>query len=326
MQADGGHGGMLRGPIFVGGAGRSGKTLMRWMLSSHPRIVVTRRTEMWPRYFGRFGDLARPENLDRCLGAMLRRKQIAALAPDVDRLRRDFAAGAPTYARLFALINEQYAERSGKPRWGDQTELIERYADELFEAYPGARLIHMVRDPRDRYQAILARGPRRPGAAGTATAAWLASVELAERNERCYPGSCLLVRYETLVTRPEETMREVCAFIDEGFDPAMVRMDDVRRYDRVREASADGTPISTAYVGRYRGAVDRCDLAFIQSFAGERMLTLDYPPDPIRLSAAERIRYAVRWPVVAGRMGSWRGHGAFRDRPSVHVGEPAAGV
>jgi hypothetical protein len=67
------------GPIFIGGTSRSGKTLMRWMLSSHPRIVVTRRTEMWTRFYGRFGDLTEPANLERCLRAMLERRQIADL-------------------------------------------------------------------------------------------------------------------------------------------------------------------------------------------------------------------------------------------------------
>ena len=37
--------------------------------------------------------------------------------------------GQPTYACLFALFQQHYAERAGKPRWGDQSGLIERYAD-----------------------------------------------------------------------------------------------------------------------------------------------------------------------------------------------------
>ena len=86
--------GSCRVPSSSAGSSRSGKTLMRWILSSHPRIAVSRRTEMWPRFHGRFGDLANTKNLERCLDAMLERKQIAALAPDVDRLRRDFRHGA----------------------------------------------------------------------------------------------------------------------------------------------------------------------------------------------------------------------------------------
>lgn len=293
----------MRGPIFLGGAARSGKTLMRWILSS--RIAVSRRTDMWPRFAGRFGDLGRPENLERCLGAMLRRKQIAQLDPDLDQLRGDFRLGPPTYPRLFALIHEQYAERREKDRWGDQTEFIERFADPLMTAYPGARLIHMIRDPRDRHEALLSRGMRGPGHVGTFTAAWVASAVVTRRNAERYPGSYLVVRYEDLVTRTEETVRNVCAFIGERFDPAMLRMDGVRRYDGERARTADGSPISAEHVGRYH-LVRRRDLAFIQAVAGARMQELGYVGAPIRLTPAERVRGALEWPVGFVQLGAWR--------------------
>jgi hypothetical protein len=295
----------MKGPIFVGGAARSGKTLMRWILSSHSRITVSRRTDMWPRFAGRFGDLRRPENLERCLRAMLRRKQIARLEPDLDRLRRDLRQGPPTYARLFALIHQQHAERCGKERWGDQTEFIERFADELMAAYPGATVIHMIRDPRDRHEALLQRGSRGLGLMGSLIADWLSSAALAERNLERYPDSYLVVRYEDLVGRPEATVRQVCAVIGQRFEPAMLRMDGVRRYDLERARAADGSPISVEYLGKYRRVAPR-DLAFIHAVAGARMRELGYVPDPVRLTPAERFHGALEWPVGLARLGAWR--------------------
>lgn len=309
----------VEGPIFIGGAGRSGKTLLRWILSSHPRIVVSRRTDMWPRFFGRYGDLSQPANLERCLQALFSRKQIAALRTDEERLRRDFGRGEATYARLFALIHEQFAERSRKPRWGDQTDSVERYAQEIVSAYQGARLIQLVRDPRDRYEAILARGRIRPGGVGLATAEWLASVTLARRNEVRYPGSCHVVRYESLVAEPEDTVRAVCMFIGEVYDPAMLRMEGVGRYDTERAASADGIPISTDHVGRHR-LVDQGDLAFIQSVAGREMAAFGYQPSDLRLTPSERLRWvAVGWPVNITSLGSRRVMDALRSRPGTRA-------
>lgn len=304
----------MKGPIFLGGAARSGKTLMRHILSSHSRIVVTRRTDMWPRFSGRFGDVRRPENMERCLRAMLHREQIASLEPDLDRLRGDLREGPLTYARLFSLIHEQYAERCGKERWGDQTAFIERFADELMAAYPGATVIHMIRDPRDRHEALLHRGSGGPGIVGSLTAGWLSSVALAERNLERYPGSYLVVRYEELVIRPEETMHDVCAFIGEGLEPAMLRMEGVRRYDRERGYTPDGSPISAEYLGRYR-QVGRPDLAFIQAVAGARMRELGYVPDPIRLTPAERVQGALKWPVGIARLGAWQLRRTLPRRP-----------
>ena len=43
---------------------------------------------------------------------------------------------------------------------------------------------------------------------------------------RLPPERYTLVQYEDLVTRPEETLKEACAFLGEDFEPAMLRPDD----------------------------------------------------------------------------------------------------
>jgi hypothetical protein len=270
----------MNGPIFVGGVSRSGKTLMRGLLSSHARIIISRRTEMWPRFYGRFGDLGHDDNFERCLAAMLRRNQIVDLSPDLDRLRRDFHRGESTYARLFALIHEQYAERCGKSRWGDQTGGLEKMAKEVMGAYPGVRFVHMVRDPRDRYVALIERRPARWLTLERSTMHWIGSAVLALRNSLRYPESYRAVRYEALVSRSEETMREVCAFLGEDFDPAMLRMESEPRYDAQRLASQTGTPLSTEYVGCHRAALDGWARRFVGVVAHPEMRAFGYAAVP----------------------------------------------
>jgi Sulfotransferase family len=286
----------MTGPIYVGGATRSGKTLIRWLLASHPRLAVSRRADMWPRFYARYGDLARPENLDQCLEAMLARPQVAVLVTDPQLIRADFASGPPTYGRLFALIQDQFAARCGKPRWADQSGLIERFAAPVMRAYPDARILHLIRDPRDRHEAVAARAdPHRPGSAGRSAASWLRSARLARRNAAQWPDNYRVVRYETLVSRPEATIREVCTFLGENYEPEMLRVEGTRRYDHER-ASDGGSPVSTAYVGHYRGRISQADLALIQSVAGRPMDDFGYAREPMPRSLSERARLALHWP------------------------------
>ena len=288
----------MTGPIYIGGATRSGKTLMRWLLASHPHVAVSRRADMWPRFYARYGDLGRPENFDRCLEAMLARPQIAGLVTDPQEIRTDFALGSPTYGRLFALIQDQYAARCNKPRWGDQSGLIERFTEPVMDAYPDARILHLIRDPRDRHEAVAARaGPHRPGSAGRSAASWLRSARLARRNATRWPDNYRIVRYETLVCRPEETMREVCAFVGEAYDPEMLRLGATRRYDHERPQDG-GSPVSRAHVGHYRDRISQADLAFIQSIAGRPMDDFGYAHEPTPRGLRTRARLAVRWPVA----------------------------
>ena len=251
---------MDRGPIIIGGPDRCGKTLIRSVLAAHPNIAIPDvGSNMWTYFYGQFGDLGRSVNFERCLAAMLRYKHVRFLKPDANRIRREFRQGQPTYGRLFALFHEHYAERQGKPRWGDQTGLVERYADAVFAAYPTAKMIHMVRDPRDRYEASLARWPNGKGRTGGATARWLYSVGLAKRNQKRYPDRYWVVQYETLVRQPEVTVRAACAFLGEQYTPAMLTLEAASKFRNQAvhppDGSHEGSGISTAFVGRFRSAV-----------------------------------------------------------------------
>jgi hypothetical protein len=233
---------------------------------------------MWPRFYGRFGDLGDEANLDRCLDAMMQRQPIVALEADVARVRRHFCAGPRTYACLFALFHEEYAARCGKARWGDQTGGLERMADVVMAAYPSVRFVHMVRDPRDRYVAITEK--RRPHrlTLERSTLQWVRSAALARRNTRRYPDAYRAVSYEALVSRGEETMRDVCAFLGEDFEPAMLRMENEPRYDAQRLASRTGTPLTTAYIGLHREALNRWSRRFVGVVARPEMKAFGYAP------------------------------------------------
>ena len=206
---------MRNSPVFIAGPDRSGTTLLYALLASHPNISMVRRTNMWRYFYGRYGDLSQPENLDRCLDAMVRFKRMRHLSPDPERIRREMLAGPLTYGRLFALFHEHVAERSGKRRWGDKSLHTEHYAGDVLREYPEAKIIHIVRDPRDRYASLSRRNGQQLSRVGGGTARWLHSVQAAFENSKRYPDNYLLVRFEDLLTNPEKTLRSICHFIDE---------------------------------------------------------------------------------------------------------------
>lgn len=307
---------MNRGPIFLAGVSGSGKTALRLALSSHPRIAISRRTYMWTRFYDRYGDLARSECFERCLKAMLAHEPIWALNPDPERIRREFWQGDPTYARLFALFHQHYAERLGRARWGDQLGFVERYADLIFTSYGDAKMIHMVRDPRDRREAPVADSRRRVGVVGAATSRWLYSASLAKRNQRRYPDRYKVVRCEALVLHFEETLRDVCNFLDEDFVPGMLTMEGAPRFgdDHRGEVGPEPDPEEVlSGLGRASGATSDREIAFIQTLAGRDMLSLGYDLAPTRLSLKERLRlYAVDWPTNLASALAWRASQASR--------------
>jgi hypothetical protein len=303
---------MDRGPIFIGGLDRSGKTLMRLALSTHPDLALSRRTYMWTRFYNQYGDLGQNGNFERCLKAMLNRKSIRFLSPDPERIRREFRQGEPTYARLFALFHMHFAQQLGRPRWGEQAGLIERYADPILAAYPSARIIHMIRDPRNRYEEILLSSPPRVrlGKVGATTSGWLYSANLAKRNLDLYAGKYKVVFYEALVSQPEETLREVCGFIQEDFVPQMLTLEGALRF-----GDADGVEAGLAsdwengiveFNQAAQGAITRREVAFMQDRAQSAMRRFGYRLSAVRFSPAESVRYYFDLPFNLVRMAAWR--------------------
>lgn len=310
---------MERGPVFVAGLERSGTSLIFALLASHPNIAMTRRTNLWTHFYGQYGDLADRENLDRCLDTMMRYTRLARLEPDRDALERAFLAGDRSYATLFRLLEEQYAGKLGKPRWGDKSLNTERYADDIFAAYPGARILHMVRDPRDRFASSFKRWKRRRGGVGAGTAEWLSSARLAVRNERRYPQQARVVRYETLVLAPEPTLRAICAFIDEPYAPEMLSMEGAARFREEGSNSSYGPRdpgvISPESIGRFRQVLSHRQVAFIERFARREMAIFGYEAEVPTLASRQRLAFVLRdVPLEVGHLLAWRTREAMRDR------------
>jgi hypothetical protein len=308
----------LSGPIFIAGLERTGTSLLYALLASHPNIAMARRTNWWTFFYDRFGDLARDENLDRILGDMSRYRRHRKLELDFDRLRAEFVAGERSYCRLFALMQAQHAERLGRPRWGDKSLHTERYAETVYGCFPDARIVHIIRDPRDRYASVLKRWHSQRGGVGSATAAWLASVDLAAANRERYPDRYLVLEYEALVRDPDGSMRSVCEFIGEPYEPSMLQMRGAGEFRETGGNSSYGTfaagEISPRSVGRFRSVLSDRQVAFVQRTAGPKMALHGYEPVTLQMSTGDRIRYgALTVPANSAKMALWRLRERFYD-------------
>lgn len=295
-----------RGPIFIGGLAHSGKTALRLALDLLDDVAWSRRGVMWSQFYGRYGDLAVAANFERCLAAMLQRRAIRELCDDGDAIRDRFWQGTPSYGHLFALFHECHAHKIGKSRWGEQSGFVERYADAIYEAYPTARMIHMMRDPRDSCAVAMQKERFRAGKIGWSTAIWLASAGLARRNQKVYGQRYKVVRFESLVAQPEQTLRELCAFLDEPYDAAMAQRAVTSARSKAPGKPATGNSKGSMHEGN-TPSLSRRQLAFIQAYTQDALHDLGYPLRSTPLSWRERARlYSVDWPINRAAMVAWQ--------------------
>ena len=304
-----------KSPLFLAGVDRTGIGFLGELLEAHPHIAITRRTNFWSYYYNRFGDLSRPENFESCLVEMMRNTRMQRLQPQPEHLRRDFPQGEPTYARLFALMQEHNRQRLGKSRWGDKSLGSERYADIILTAYPEAKMIHIIRDPRDRYASQFNHRGVGKGELGSGVALWLWSVRLAERNKRRYRGRYKIIQYETLVREPESLLHELCDFIGEAYSPNMLMINNnIGMSEPDLTTVGSSRPIWTTSIGRFQTDLSKEEIAFIQMCTHRKMLRYGYRPHPVSLPGAAKLAfYSIYCPVNLTRMFLWQPWASIKE-------------
>ncbi|HTW68728.1 MAG TPA: sulfotransferase [Acetobacteraceae bacterium] len=226
-----------RAPFFIVGAGRSGTTLLRLILTGHSRLHIP--PETWflrdlVRQFPLTGALTQPQ-AERAVAAMVRHERWPDLGLDADEVRRAgaaLAAGAGLRDVIELVIARLLAE-SGKQRLGDKTPHYFEIVPELATLFPDAVFIYLVRDGRDVAMSWIDAGWQRYYEPGFE---WPRAMGCLRRDLRAYPDRVLEVRYEDLVRRAEDTTRRICEFLGEDFEPAMLdwhaRVDQVAERDR----------------------------------------------------------------------------------------------
>jgi len=217
-------------PVFVVGGPRSGTTLLSAMLAAHSAFDCGPETH----FLSRWAHMARSER-ERILDPADWPARASAYVTTLslgkqpiypmfgltsDDVRTWLAARPPSLATMLESLTAQRAQRAGAPRWVEKTPRHLALPGLITETWPGARIVRIVRDPRDA-AVSLTKVPF--GTPSLLTNLSLlarmneASADFYRESERA-----LTVRYEDLVATPEQELQRVCAFVGVDFEAGMV--------------------------------------------------------------------------------------------------------
>jgi hypothetical protein len=213
-------------PFFIVGSGRSGSTMLRLMLASHSRLVIPPETWFLIPLVKRFSIDRRlsADEIESAVSIMTNHYRWPDMKLDAQEFRRRVGElRAPLLRDLADVVYRWHKESEGKVRWGDKTPPYVEIVPQLARIYPEAVFIHLVRDGRD-----VALSFRVTGWIGSRwlhenAGEWLRAIEWHWRWSRSeLRKRILLIRYEDLVLETEATLREICRFIGEEFEPQML--------------------------------------------------------------------------------------------------------
>ncbi|TWU12784.1 Sulfotransferase domain protein [Symmachiella macrocystis] len=258
--------------IVIGCCSRSGSSLFRVMLDSHPKFAVGQGSRIFVE------------------------------TPDPQRLVNNFGVTREYVDELLATSQDQahfierfmrgLAQREDKPIWGDKAPPNIYYIPYIFEHFPNARFIHIIRDGRD-VVCSLRTHPKFKYENGrtieldtwkpieNCITSWVNYTRkgLAARGQAGYYE----VHYEDLVQQPEQTMRKVVEFLGEEWDDRVLRYHELESTTRdftAMPVSADAVePISHKALARWQRDMTDEDKQIFKDKAGDLLIELGYATD-----------------------------------------------
>ena len=278
---------------FVCGVTRSGTTLLRLMLDSHPDVAIPGETHWVPKLIKAF-ERSKQTGEDAA-NLAIDHKRWGDFHLDADELRTRIKGLHPVTAadsiRAFYML---YAEREGKSRYGDKTPGYVKEMRRIQRVLPEARFVHIIRDGRDVSLSHL-RMNWGPETYAESARLWRNRIRKARKMAPSV-NHYMEIHFEDLVSDTEGTLRRVCEFIDLEFDPVMLTYHERaegRLAEKARELPRKNRPNQSAEarieshvmarepprsdrIGMWRERMSPEEVAEYEAVAGDMLVQLGY--------------------------------------------------
>ena len=270
--------------VFVYGALRSGTTVFRLMLDAHPRISN-------PGEMDFLFDFLRPDK-NHPTGW---RYDIEALR--AHRIFKGADLELPQGCDGLDLLDDFFAQLKARAPGKILSINIHRHVDRMFAVLPDARVVHMLRDPRD-----VARSSIQMGWAGTlyhGVGHWVDTERAWESSVQTFPDTQVLeITYEGLFRDVAGTLQAVCALFDVDYLPEMLSYHENTTYG----------PPDVKLIEQWKRKCGPQDLAELEARAGPLMTQRGYQVSQpqIQIGALRRAQLTLRNKLYRGRFGMKR--------------------
>ena len=287
--------------IFIAGHRKTATTMLLNLFDGHPELAVyPTDVNLFYGYYpifteGNFSEEERMERIHKVVFDDLYSFDIFNSNEDIEEFRNSFTKhiqGKNLYDMRAVVDSMATAFREITQQDGDKIKFqilketsLEIYANEVFDWFPDAKYIHIVRDPRDNYAAIKA-GVKRYGTFGDDEKTLLNSVlnrgklgmKLASINKQVFGDERYkIVRFEDIVSSPEATLRDICSWLSIDYSKNMITPTVLGRPTKGNNYNGlEFYEISAKNVGRWNDRITDDETAIIEFHFSDEMSTFGY--------------------------------------------------
>jgi len=282
---------VIRHPIFVVGMPRSGTTLLSAMLDAHSQIAISPETHFYTRC--QPSAVASSARLEETWDRLLQQPGVQDMGvrdADLEEVWREVQAQpAPVPSDLLRALLTTYADRSDAEAWGEKTPDHLAHVPTIFDDFPRAVILAIVRDPRD--VCLSLKGlPWNHDSLPESAWKWRGYARRTERYTELFPSRFREVRYERLLDSPETLSRDLLDWLGAPFEEAVLAFhrEGGGPVDAGREPWKEkvARPIDSANKEKWRQRMGPAEQWVVQALAGRYLRRKDYTPEPVILDGA----------------------------------------
>ncbi len=292
------------GPIFIVGNSRSGTTLMARVLSRHSLVHVSNETHYFQTDCAAFFYSQDKSSIASLLDR-IEAIQFVGIYGDYNKaskngyLKSAYENGKIDGSDKYTLYNDvlrELAIKEGKIFGGDQTPQNIFYIDEIINAYPAAKIINMVRDPRavilsqrGKWKAALRLGQPLTEVVRsffnyhpiTMSLLWGRAVSAGVQGARKHGRNVIFeVKFENFVESPQEILDSLCEFIGIQFERDMLDVDlemSSNESNKNNDGLDDIKGVKSHVKDKWITKLSKGEISLIQIFAKSSITQYEYP-------------------------------------------------
>jgi len=221
-------------PIYIIGVPRSGNTLLGCILNKHPDLFILFEEntfhalrKQWKTRLKQKPKRPEKEIARTFIEEWSNRTHCnTSLDISFEEITQFASEGEPHWGSMLNCFM-RYLMSKSKPsamRWGDKTPHHTAHISRIQSTYPKAQFIYVYRDPLQ-VVASLSKESFTPAENDVLTNAEVVRHYLSiyqKQKKFVKPNQLLEVKYEELVYTPEQTLKDICNFLEVSYTPALL--------------------------------------------------------------------------------------------------------
>ncbi len=278
-------------PLFIIGNPRSGTTLLRLLLNSHPNICIPPESHFFLWLEKKYGAWTLDDSLVDFLNDLYASTKFETWDIDKTKLEELLFSNTPrNYSELIKIIYLTYCQKNIK-YFGDKNKLWKEKLNDILKYFPEAKFIHIIRDGRDvacSYKELSKReytskyAPKLPSDIIEIANKWQENIAFIDEFLSNLPEEqYLTIHYENLLLSKDKESKRILDFLDlfyptNGLDHLRIPTDHKEPKEFLEWKEKTSNPIRTDNIGKFRIELSKSEVQKFNEIAFSSLVNHGY--------------------------------------------------